>query len=100
MILKNEQDLIKVIAHQSGENQKIVSNVLKTYKQVITNWLKEQKAKMESGKETDRLVINKFFSLYVRNRESFMGRNPITGLPSMRPQEVRPKIKLSPKLLE
>ena len=55
---------------------------------------------MELGKDTDRLIVSKFFSLYVRMRKSFMGRNPITGLPSERPEEVKVKIKLSPKLLD
>lgn len=100
MILKNEQDLIRAIANQSGENQKVVGDILKAYKKVISTWLKEQKRKMELGKDTNRLIVSKFFSLYVRMRESFMGRNPVTGEPSERPQEVKVKIKLSPKLLD
>lgn len=98
MILNNEKDLIKVIASQSGENQKVVGNVLKHYKEVISAWFKEQKERMEQGRETGRLVINKFCSFYVKHRKSFMGRNPITGLPSSRPETVKPKIKPSQKL--
>ena len=70
-----EKDLIKRIAKDSGYTQKIVREVVQSFKDVACELLTSE----------DEVILNGFGSLYIRNRAPHRYMNPNTGEIEMLP---------------